>query len=868
MERRRLFAVQLLLALAALLLVGEALLPDRAFLPLLPDDFLTWQIGAEPDMLARHPHPNWTMSDVGLLVTRDAALEGRLPLWDPSQALGVPHLAQVHYGVLYPPAWIPLALGTKGLALLAWLHLILAGGGMAAWLGVVGRSRLACFVGGMAFMGSAWVTARLHAFPVVGALVWLPWILWALEHAAARDSWRHRALAAVFTALSWLAGFPQIAAWVLVLAAVFELLRALAARRHGRPALRPLLGNGLALGLGLVLALPQLLPTLEYLGAESARTGQSAEATGAMALEPPLLWHLIAPDRYAAADVPGLNPLALEVLEGARLPGALSRPEVSLSIGVLGLLLALLAMIFGRTWRSRTLTGLTLVLLLLVFWPAALTAAARLFPPLRFGNPSRLLALTSFTLAALTAGGLDLVKSHRMRATVTAWGLAVALTVLAVTARLGVTAVADDYEVETWATHLKVGLGQSELPLEDFLALVPRENFRAASATASTSCLIALLAGVAAVILFRPRRASTVEGWKTLARSAPWLVALVLTAELMLQARPLLRAAPTRGVITEPFSLDPLPVPELAREARTAAGDGPVPARVARLGATATWLRLNLAGMFGLADLQAYAPMAPRRVVELLQALDPELQSSGSAILGFTSALPLTLPAVDLMGIAVLLSGQPDTPEGFGETAVLPPVRILRNRQALPRAFAVPLSGALVVADPAERLELLSEPDFDPKTMVLLASDTGLVPDATEFQRRREADAMREAAGLPAVLEDPAPAGRGAPGSGRRPARMVDYAPGYLRLELGPGEPVLVVFTETWHSGWRARVDVDEAPVLQADHAFMAVPVHGADAAVVQFVYEPAEVRWGLRLGGAGLVVVLLLLVWPRRRRR
>src|SRR5262245_6109 len=106
--REALLPAVLALAIACVLLVGESLLPGRLFLPLTPDDFPEWQAGRSDAVLQRHPHPNWCMSDVlhllvpGLAVSASAAARGELPLWDDSQALGVPHLHQVHYGVLYP----------------------------------------------------------------------------------------------------------------------------------------------------------------------------------------------------------------------------------------------------------------------------------------------------------------------------------------------------------------------------------------------------------------------------------------------------------------------------------------------------------------------------------------------------------------------------------------------------------------------------------------------------------------------------------------------------------------------------------------------------------------------------------------------
>jgi hypothetical protein len=146
-RRRPWGALSAVTLLATLLLAESLVLPGRVLLPLLPDDFPAWQAGRDPAELARHEHPNWCMSDVlhlivpGLRVNAEAAARGELPLWDGSQALGVPHLHEVHHGVLYPPAWLPVWLGYDGLAWAAWLHLVVAATGMLAYLHAIGRDR-------------------------------------------------------------------------------------------------------------------------------------------------------------------------------------------------------------------------------------------------------------------------------------------------------------------------------------------------------------------------------------------------------------------------------------------------------------------------------------------------------------------------------------------------------------------------------------------------------------------------------------------------------------------------------------------------------------------------------------------------------
>ena len=119
------------------------------------------------------------------------------PGWDPTMALGVPHVDEVHYSVYYPPAWLPLLLGLRGLAAMAWLHVLLAGVGMMLYLRSLHRTASAALVGALAFALSGWMTARLHAFPVVGAAVWLPWVLLGLERGAQTGRQLPYAMAAV-----------------------------------------------------------------------------------------------------------------------------------------------------------------------------------------------------------------------------------------------------------------------------------------------------------------------------------------------------------------------------------------------------------------------------------------------------------------------------------------------------------------------------------------------------------------------------------------------------------------------------------------------------------------------------------------------
>jgi hypothetical protein len=77
----------------------------------------------------------------------------------------------------------------------------------------------------------------------------------------------------------------------------------------------------------------------------------------------------------------------------------------------------------------------------------------------------------------------------------------------------------------------------------------------------------------------------------------------------------------------------------------------------------------------------------------------------------------------------------------------------------------------------------------------------------------------------------------------------------------------LVVVAEAWFPGWEARVDGRPAPVLEADGAFLGVPV-GPGRHRVSLAYRgPATAPLGAAVSGVTVVGALALLAWPRRRR-
>jgi hypothetical protein len=157
------------------------------------------------------------------------------------------------------------------------------------------------------------------------------------------------------------------------------------------------------------------------------------------------------------------------------------------------------------------------------------------------------------------------------------------------------------------------------------------------------------------------------------------------------------------------------------------------------------------------------------------------------------------------------------------------PIRLYRVPETLPSLFVV--RRTRVAAEP-ESLQVLADPSFDPATEIV-------VPP-----------------GAPELAAPPGP-----PGLVRELWRRADS----LGLEVETAAPAYVVALQTFHGGWRARVDDRPAEVVRANVLFQAVRVDPGHHKVV-LEYRPAAVLWGAALSGLSAILALAVLA-PRRRR-
>jgi hypothetical protein len=157
---------------------------------------------------------------------------------------------------------------------------------------------------------------------------------------------------------------------------------------------------------------------------------------------------------------------------------------------------------------------------------------------------------------------------------------------------------------------------------------------------------------------------------------------------------------------------------------------------------------------------------------------------------------------------------------------------VFESDAALPRAYFVPR--ARVLDDPAAVLRALEDPAFDPRSEVVLELAPG----------------------------EPPPEGGDAQGS----VEILGHEPERVELVVESDGPGLVVLTDSFFPGWRARIGDRDLPIHRANFLFRAVPVAAGRSRIV-FEYQPTSVRLGLALGAAAAAGLIATALLGRRAR-
>jgi hypothetical protein len=231
----------------------------------------------------------------------------------------------------------------------------------------------------------------------------------------------------------------------------------------------------------------------------------------------------------------------------------------------------------------------------------------------------------------------------------------------------------------------------------------------------------------------------------------------------------------------------------------------------------------NVAMRYGLYDARGYDFPVEKRYAELWRRVIAQSPECNYAFCPESAGRsPGALQALGVLGVTHLLQNRRDPPlAGFEVAYDGPDARIYRNPEALPRAFLV--SGQALVESPEEARETVADPDF---------SVGGL-----------------------AVVEEPID-GLGTRAGSPGEARIGAYESERVVVEADADRPALLVLTDAWYPGWKARVDGREVDVERVDYLVRGVPVP-AGSHTVEFSYEPASWRVGWIVSLLALLTIL-----------
>ena len=880
------------LLLAPLLWLWPCVFAGRTFVPYDTAQFPPVSLTLSPEQLAgardganldvTEP-PVWFVPELRL--ARDELRAGRLPTWNPHARGGAPLHAHGLIGLCYPPNWLALFADDPAsrLVYVAWVNLAL--GGLLAFglLRRTGLSLLAAWFGALLFQLSGPMATNAFFWMRLGSFVWLPGVLWAVLALAQAERGKPRhigALGGAF-AMTWLAGFPPFAATTTVLGGAFAAWQLLArARANGWRAARALL---LALAAGFAfggaLALPQVLPSLQFFPHSARETKPDFQRIADQAFDSYGLLGFVLPDAIshpsAQVETPygGRNVLGLlwntRTRDGKPTEPNFNYTEYAVFVGQLGLLLAFVGALLGRGHqRGFALAAWLLCAGLALFLPGV--RLLYLLPVFENVWPLRWLAPGTLFAAWLAAIGLERLLASARTLPLTLAAMAAALAVAAWTL----------FSTTGWTTADSQALAQRiadkfahAVDLQGAVNHVQNgapaglDRFAAAHARLVAECHRAApwLAGAAVwFVLFALRR----DRRSRIALGA----AAGIACALQLGAH---GGTVTRGsTCASPVDT---PVHEFLRSRKAALADsgGFMIAR----GDAALELPAQLPpGQLmtaGIRDLQFYSHFDGRSLQPLQHllgtwlgtlhagkgyldrtlphtlppaALEPEY-ASGRQPRDYVTAHPFEHPLLDLLGVRYVLSTGELRRDGerlvreplphTGAAVAIPNAPadffVQERPTALPRAFAI----GEVQAHPADAdvVRALLQPTFAPAAVVhALASD----------------------------LPTPRPAAT-ALDAPPRAVRFVRDDPTHVELEVAAGTQPWLLLTDTFLPGWSAAIDDAPTAIVRGDHAFrlVQVPPH---ACRVTFRYDAPGLLGGFALAMLATVAFALWAFTTARR--
>jgi len=268
---------------------------------------------------------------------------GLLPLWNPSLFSGYPTFADPQAQTFYPINLIVALLTTftpKVVYCLLVFHYFLAGTFMFFLCRHLKYTQVASLVGAISFMLSGYMVGHFQHLTQICSVVWFPIIFLYFDKALDKKRLEYTLIGAFFLCMSILAGHPQSYYYICFVLGIHWIYRTVAIlKKHRSELLFNIKAGIIFFGFGIMLAMIQLLPTVELMQLSTRRESVSLASSGVGIKFTHLITVLI-PNFYGGITATGEGYL--------NWIGGIDISQQNLYMGVLPILLAGWVIIYGR----------------------------------------------------------------------------------------------------------------------------------------------------------------------------------------------------------------------------------------------------------------------------------------------------------------------------------------------------------------------------------------------------------------------------------------------------------------------------------------------------------------------------------------
>jgi len=234
-------------------------------------------------------------------VRNEAYRAGELPLWTPDIFMGAPLLANPQLGTYYPPNWLTVPFRAPNAIKVSILfHAVIAGLGMLfLYHTTVSKRLLPALTAGVIFAFGGYVGAHVEQINQLQGLAWMP-LLVALYHRVltGHRPLRDGLLLSMMWALQIFSGHTQTVFMTGIGLGLYGLVVGIRQWRDDNTPLR-ILRAPVILGVfaivAVLLAIPQLLPTLELTGMSNRGSGFTIQQATAFSLSPNTIGRALLP---------------------------------------------------------------------------------------------------------------------------------------------------------------------------------------------------------------------------------------------------------------------------------------------------------------------------------------------------------------------------------------------------------------------------------------------------------------------------------------------------------------------------------------------------------------------------------------------